>query len=69
MASSIIDAAEELNIELLKGKNKVGISSGASVPRMIVDRLIERVQKYYPETIVNSLPDPEKNIVFPLPAI
>jgi len=69
VASSIIDAAEELNIELLKGKSKVGISSGASVPRMIVDRLIERIQKYYPETIVNSLPDPEKNIVFPLPAI
>jgi len=69
VASSIIDAAQELNIELLKGKNKVGISSGASVPRTIVDRLIERIQKYYPETIVNSLPDPEKNIVFPLPAI
>ena len=69
VASSIIDAAQELNMELLKGKNKVGISSGASVPRMIVDKLIERIQKYYPETIVNSLPDPEKNIVFPLPAI
>ena len=69
VASSIIDSAEELNMELLNGKNKVGISSGASVPRTIVDRLIERIQKYYPETIVNSFPDPEKNIVFPLPAI
>lgn len=69
VASSIIDSAEELNIESLKGKNKVGISSGASVPRMIVDRLIERIQKYYPETIVNSFPDPEKNIVFPIPTI
>ena len=69
VASSIIDSAEELNMELLNGKNKVGISSGASVPRTIVDRLIERIQKYYPETIVNSFPDPEKNIVFPIPAI
>ena len=69
VTSSIIDSAEELNIELLKGKNKVGISSGASVPRTIVDRLIERIQKYYPETVVNSFPDPEKNIVFPIPAI
>lgn len=69
VASSIIDSAEELDIDLLKRKNKVGISSGASVPRTIVDRLIERIQKYYPETIVNSFPDPEKNIVFPLPAI
>lgn len=69
VTSSIIDAAEELNIELLKEKNKVGISSGASVPRMIVDRLIERIQRYYPETVVNSFPDPEKNIVFPIPVI
>ena len=69
VASHIIDSQEELDIELLKGKNKIGISSGASVPRMIVDRLIERIQKYYPETVVNSFPDPEKNIVFLLPAI
>ncbi len=67
--SYIIDSAEELDMNLLKGKNSVGISSGASVPRTIVDRLIKRIKEYYPSTIVNSFPDPEKNIVFQLPAI
>ena len=67
--SFIIDTAEELDITLLEGKKKVGISSGASVPRMIVDQLINRIKEYYPDATVNSFPDPEKNIVFPLPAL
>ncbi len=67
--SFIVDTAEEFDVNLLKGRNKVGISSGASVPRFIVDQLISRIQEYYPDTVVNSFPDPEKNIVFPLPAI
>ncbi len=67
--SFIVDTAKEFDINLLEGKKMVGISSGASVPRLIVDELIHRIQQSYPDTIVNSFPDPEKNIVFPLPAI
>ena len=67
--SHIIDAADELNLELLRGKQKVGISSGASVPRVIVDRLVERIQKYFPGTRVHTFENPEKNIVFALPKI
>jgi 4-hydroxy-3-methylbut-2-enyl diphosphate reductase len=67
--SYIIDRAEELDLELLNGKAKVGISSGASVPRIIVDELVERIQKRYPQSFVHRFDNPEKNIVFALPKI
>ena len=59
----------ELDMKLLEGKNKVGISSGASVPRVIVDQLVERIQQKYPGTVVHTFENPEKNIVFALPQI
>lgn len=67
--SYIIDTADELDLSILKGKNKIGISSGASVPRVIVDELVARIQKHYLGTRVNEFENPEKNIVFALPTI
>ncbi len=67
--SYIIDRAEEFDLKLLTGKNKIGISSGASVPRWIVDELVEKIHQFKPDVIVHSFDNPEKNIVFPLPAI
>jgi len=67
--SYIIDVAEELDLTVLEGKTKVGISSGASVPRLIVDKLVERIQKHYPESSVHTFDNPEKNIVFALPEV
>ncbi len=67
--SYIIDTAQELDMSVLQDKNKIGISSGASVPRHIVDELVERIKTCFPATNVISFPNPEKNIVFPLPAI
>lgn len=67
--SYIIDKAEELDLSLLKGKTRVGISSGASVPRVIVDQLVGRIQEYFPQAVVRAFENPEKNIVFALPTI
>lgn len=67
--SYIVDNANQWDMNLLQGKKRVGISSGASVPRVIVDELIERIQKEFPQTIVHSFDNPEKNIVFALPQI
>ena len=69
VASHIIDSAEELDMKLLQGKKKTGISSGASVPRVIVDQLVQRIQEHFPGTRVNAFENPEKNIVFALPRI
>lgn len=68
-SSYIIDRVQEFDMNHLKNKNKVGISSGASVPRVIVDELIEEIQKVYPNSFVHQFENPEKNIVFALPKI
>jgi len=67
--SYIIDDVHELDLNWIKGKQKVGISSGASVPRVIVDKLVEMIQKEYPDSKVHNFENPEKNIVFALPEI
>lgn len=67
--SYIIDDADELDWTILKGKEKVGISSGASVPRVIVDELVSRIREKFPDSTVHSFENPEKNIVFALPKI
>lgn len=67
--SYIIDFADELDMNLLKGKERVGISSGASVPRGIVDELIGRIKEHFDVTGVHEHDNPEKNIVFKLPAL
>jgi 4-hydroxy-3-methylbut-2-enyl diphosphate reductase len=65
--SYIIDNADELNIRLLKNKQKVGISSGASVPTIIVDQLVARIKQHFSVQKVHTYDNPEKNIVFALP--
>ena len=67
--SYIVDTVDELDLKLLTGKNKIGISSGASVPRYIVDQLVNKIREHFPGAAVNAFPNPEKNIVFPIPAI
>ncbi|MGE0267176.1 MAG: 4-hydroxy-3-methylbut-2-enyl diphosphate reductase [Candidatus Omnitrophota bacterium] len=65
--SYIIDTAVELDLSVLVGKKKVGISSGASVPRVIVDELVHRIQEKFPNSEVHEFDNPEKHIVFALP--
>ncbi len=67
--SHIIDTADELDMSILKGKSKIGISSGASTPHVIVEQLVDRIKQQHPETIVHEFDNPEKNIVFALPQV
>lgn len=68
-SSIIIDSVKELDIQKFKGKEKIGISSGASVPRIVVDDLVAKIIEHYPNSIVKTFENPEKNIVFALPKI
>lgn len=67
--SYIIDTDEELDYTILKNKKRLGISSGASVPEFLVNRLVERIQQHYPGSTVKTFENPEKNIVFKLPVV
>ncbi len=64
--SYIIDTAAELDCSILKGKRKVGLSSGASVPRHLVDEIIAKIKTAGTDAVVHEFPNPEKNIVFPV---
>ncbi|MCK5580411.1 MAG: 4-hydroxy-3-methylbut-2-enyl diphosphate reductase [Candidatus Omnitrophica bacterium] len=67
--SFIIDKADEFDLNHLKGKEKVGVTSGASVPRFIVDELVGKICAAYPGTKVHAFPDPEKEVMFKLPEL
>ncbi len=62
----LIDNASELNAEWVQGKQRVGITAGASAPEVLVQEVIERLK----ELGVVSVREAEgirENVVFPLP--
>ncbi len=67
--SIIVDNANELDPAILKGKQNVGISSGASVPRHLVEDIVHQIRKAFPEAVIKTFDNPEKNIIFPRPEI
>ena len=64
--SFIVDTAAQLDCSILRGKERVGLSSGASVPRYLVDEIIDKIKTYAPGSLVHEFSNPEKNIVFPV---
>jgi 4-hydroxy-3-methylbut-2-enyl diphosphate reductase len=66
VASYIVDTAVELDLAILQGKKNIGVSSGASVPRYLVDEIIARIRSIDPDAQVHEFDNPEKNIVFPI---
>jgi len=67
--SYIVDTADEFQLPLLNGHKRIGISSGASVPRYLVDDLVEKIKTQHPDAKIHTSESPEANIVFRLPAI
>jgi 4-hydroxy-3-methylbut-2-enyl diphosphate reductase len=66
VSSHIVDTAAQLDCAILKDKHRVGLSSGASVPRYLVDEIIDKIKAYDPGSVVHEFSNPEKNIVFPV---
>ena len=64
--SYIVDTAAELDLSILDGKKNIGLSSGASVPRHLVDEIIAKIHSQHPDARVHEFDNPEKNIVFPI---
>jgi 4-hydroxy-3-methylbut-2-en-1-yl diphosphate reductase len=67
--SYIIDNVNELNLEWLVEKHKIGISSGASVPAIIVDNVVRKISEVYPNTKIFQEESMEKDIIFDIPKI
>lgn len=62
----LLNGAEELNPAWLDGKQRVGITAGASAPEALVQGLVTAV-KAQGATAVRRLPGAEETIRFPLP--
>lgn len=67
--SYIIDDISEFKFDWLSGKQRLGITSGASVPQVIVDELVDLIQGKFPDVVLFQSENIEKGIKFPLPNV
>lgn len=65
--SFIIDLPEELSISQLDQVKFLGVTSGASVPAYLIDRLVQKIKHHFPSVHIFQEDTIEKNILFPLP--
>ena len=62
----LIDNETEINQGWLKGKQKIGLTAGASAPAELVENVIEKLREWGVSAVVNQ-DGKEENIVFSLP--
>lgn len=62
----LVDNASELKPEWLEGKQRVGVTAGASAPEVLVREVVTRLQALGAGT-VHELDGIEENVVFSLP--
>ncbi len=62
----LVDNASELKPEWLQGKQRVGITAGASAPEVLVQEVIARL-KELGAVSVREAEGIRENVVFPLP--
>ncbi len=62
----LVDNASELRPEWLQGKQRVGITAGASAPEVLVQEVIKRLQELGAGS-VREADGIHENVVFPLP--
>lgn len=64
--SYLIDSVEDVNTEWFEGKQRVGITAGASAPEVLVDQLVSYLSELYQQE-PNEVDGVEENIVFSMP--
>ena len=64
--SYMVDSAEELQAQWFEGRQRVGLTAGASAPEVLVRQVIDRI-KALGAVSVRKLPGIEETVKFPLP--
>ena len=64
--SHMVDSPDELQVEWLQGKSRVGLTAGASAPEILVKQVIDRI-KAMGAVSVRTLDGIEETVKFPLP--
>ncbi len=62
----MVDSAAQLQAQWLQGKQRVGITAGASAPEVLVKEVIARLRELG-ATSVTQLPGRDENVVFAVP--
>ncbi|MGB7479374.1 MAG: 4-hydroxy-3-methylbut-2-enyl diphosphate reductase [Burkholderiaceae bacterium] len=62
----MVDDAAQIDPAWLQGKNRIGVTAGASAPEVLVQAVIERLKQCGAHS-VRTLEGVEENVVFPLP--
>jgi 4-hydroxy-3-methylbut-2-en-1-yl diphosphate reductase len=66
VAAYLVDGADSIEAAWLEGRQRIGITAGASAPEVLVQQVIDRV-KALGAVSVRTMPGLEENIAFPLP--
>ena len=66
ISAYLIDNADEIQREWLRGKRSVGVTAGASAPEVLVEQVVERLKAWGGEA-VNEVPGIKEQVVFSLP--
>ena len=63
----MVDNANEVKAEWFAGKERIGVTSGASAPEVLVKAVLERSQLLAGKSVVSELPGISETVVFPMP--
>jgi 4-hydroxy-3-methylbut-2-enyl diphosphate reductase len=66
VAAHLVDSADDVDPAWLQGRQRIGVTAGASAPESLVQALIERLRSLGAAR-VRVLEGVEENVVFPLP--
>jgi 4-hydroxy-3-methylbut-2-enyl diphosphate reductase len=65
-AAYMVDAATQIDPAWLEGKQRVGVTAGASAPEVLVQAVVDRIRQLGTRS-VRVLDGVEENVTFPLP--
>jgi 4-hydroxy-3-methylbut-2-enyl diphosphate reductase len=66
VAAYMVDSVEELQAEWFVGKQRIGVTAGASAPEVLVQQVISRLKAWGAQTSI-ELAGERETIAFPLP--
>ncbi len=62
----LVDTADDLRVEWIEGKARVGVTAGASAPEILIEQLVARLRALGARS-VRPLDGVRENVTFPLP--
>jgi 4-hydroxy-3-methylbut-2-enyl diphosphate reductase len=66
VTAHLVDTAADLRPEWLAGKQRVGVTAGASAPEVLIEQLVARLRELG-ATSVRPLEGVQENVMFPMP--